>query len=1090
MTNQIALATKTEAELIRQQAFSALQDASDLINKSYLSQLSNCDIAPRFNHKINLNSDVRIFKVERIVLENKQSVLESMTAAYNALGAAGFSVFIFLDCDGSETHLYLGTRGQSGGTQGGTAGQLLQETFKGHFSGSELTLLNGSATQTLMDSLYCENHDGTSTVQSVTAVTGVPSLSVEEREHFMQGLERFIDAAEGHNYSAIILAEPVTPTQLSHIRSGYESVATQLSPLLKQQVSYGENDSEAMSLSISHGLSKSLSDSLSQTETSGITEGTNTSKAYGTSESLSEQTNKSKVASFSGTAITLGATVAGGILGAPLGGPVGFSIGAGIGSMVGSNLGRLLTDPFTENQTTGTSSTTSQGVNKGTSFSTAAGRTTGETSTNSETNSQSDTKTTGSSRQLTLDMTDKSIEQMLKKIDKQLERVDEASRYGGWQTAAYFIGNSTASSETLASIFLGLMRGGNSDTEDFALTTWDKSNNSKMRSVLEWLKLISHPRLNASFFNTLPLKYLTPATLVSGKEMAIQLSMPRRSTSSTAVVETQAFGRQVKSLDGQKITINKSIELGVIRHLWNDLPQKVSLDIDNLTSHVFISGSTGSGKSNTVYELMSQLQEKNIPFLVIEPTKGEYKHVFGHLENVNVFSTNPSQAPLLKINPFKFPKSIHVLEHIDRLVEIFNVCWSMYAAMPAVLKDAILQAYEASGWDIDNSYNYYSEDIFPNFTDLLESINNVINTSAYSDEVKSNYIGSLATRVKSLTNGLNGQIFASDEIDNDILFDSNVIIDLSRVGSQETKSLIMGILIMRLNERRMAFSGMNQPLKHVTILEEAHHLLKRTSTEQSSEGSNVAGKAVEMLSNSIAEMRTYGEGFIIADQSPSAVDSSAIRNTNTKIILRLPDEQDRRLIGKAAAVSDNQLEEIARLPRGIAVIYQNNWLEPVLCKINRFSGEEKSYECPATTQVSLCNHRKEFNLHLARLLLHKRMDETEPFDLQILKDGAKKYNIATNYKIGLLHSIQQVEKTGHTTIWSDHTNAINLLLSVLGIRETIRSQLARMSNEVELNLIAVTLLKNHLTQLSDNMTRTIHRDLSTAWKNSSKDMIL
>ena len=1082
MTNQIALATKTEAELIRQQAFNALQDASNLINKSYLSELRYCDIAPRFDHKINLSSDVRIFKVERIVLENKQSVLESMTAAYNALGAAGFSVFIYLDCDGSETHLYLGTRGQSGRVQGSTAGQLLQETFKGHFSGSELLPLNGSETKVLMDDLYCENHDGTSTVQSVTAVTGVPSLSVEEREHFMQGLERFIDAAEGHKYYAIILAEPVTPTQLSHIRSGYESVATQLSPLLKQQVSYGENDSEAMSLSISHGLSKSLSDSLSQTETSGVTEGTNTSKAYGTSESLSEQTNKSKVASFGGTAITLGATI--------IGGAMGNVAGAAIGSMVGSNIGRMLSDPFTENKTAGTSYTESQGINKGTSFSSAAGRTTGETSTDSKTTAKSDTQTIGSSRQLTLDMTDKSIEQMLKKIDKQLERVDEASRYGGWQTAAYFIGNSTASSETLASIFLGLMRGGNSDTEDFALTTWDKSNNSKMKSVLEWLKVLNHPRLNANFFNTLPLKYLTPATLVSGKEMAIQLSMPRRSTSSTAVVETQAFGRQVKSLDGHNIATNKSIELGVIRHLWNDLPQKVSLDIDNLTNHVFISGSTGSGKSNTVYELMYQLKEKNIPFLVIEPTKGEYKHVFGHLDNVHVFSTNPSQAPLLKINPFKFPKSIHVLEHIDRLVEIFNVCWSMYAAMPAVLKDAILQAYEDSGWNIDNSYNYYSEDIFPNFTDLLESINNVINTSAYSDEVKSNYIGSLATRVKSLTNGLNGQIFASDEIDNDILFDSNVIIDLSRVGSQETKSLIMGILIMRLNERRMAFSGMNQPLKHVTILEEAHHLLKRTSTEQSSEGSNVAGKAVEMLSNSIAEMRTYGEGFIIADQSPSAVDSSAIRNTNTKIILRLPDEQDRRLIGKAAAVSDDQLEEIARLPRGVAVIYQNNWLEPVLCKINHFSGEEKIYECPTTTQVTVSNQRKEFNLHLARLLLHKRMDETEPFDLQILKDGAKRYNIATNYKIGLLNSIQQVEKTGHTTIWSDHTNAINLLLSVLGIRETISSQLTRMSSEVEMNVLADTLLKNHLTQLSDNMTRSIHSDLSTAWKNSSKDMIL
>ena len=60
------------------------------------------------------------------------------------------------------------------------------------------------------------------------------------------------------------------------------------------------------------------------------------------------------------------------------------------------------------------------------------------------------------------------------------------------------------------------------------------------------------------------------------------------------------------------------------------------------------------------------------------------------------------------------------------------------------------------------------------------------------------------------------------------------------------------------------------------MLEEAHNLLKRTSKEQNQEGANMVGKSVEMISNSINEMRTYGEGFIIIDQSPMAVDSSAI----------------------------------------------------------------------------------------------------------------------------------------------------------------------------------------------------------------------
>ena len=75
--------------------------------------------------------------------------------------------------------------------------------------------------------------------------------------------------------------------------------------------------------------------------------------------------------------------------------------------------------------------------------------------------------------------------------------------------------------------------------------------------------------------------------------------------------------------------------------------------------------------------------------LVIEPAKGEYKNVLGHRKDVNVFGTNPKKTKLLKINPFRFSDEIHILEHIDRLIEIFNVCWPMYAAMPAVLKDSV-----------------------------------------------------------------------------------------------------------------------------------------------------------------------------------------------------------------------------------------------------------------------------------------------------------------------------------------------------------------------------------------------------------------
>lgn len=1002
MANEVML--KTEAQQIRQTALSALVSGRELLNKSYLSELGQFDLQTldKFpSEKIDFFADVRIFKVERIVLENKQSMLESITAAYTALGAAGYSVFLLLQSNGSETTVYLGTRGEAERTQGNTAGQLLNETFKGHFAGSLLTQLKGKESEELSKTFSAVSSP------SITAITGVPSLSVEEREHFMQGLEHFIDAAEGRKYQALILAEPVSSLQLDIIQAGYESVATQLSPLLKQTLSFGENESENVGLSLSEGISHSFGTSIGLTESKGKNYSISHNKSITAGSSQSDTTagaGQKAVAVASTLANTaIQVTAGAGTAINPLVG-IGINLGGGVLSSV---LGKSTTEGTNTSNTEGTTKTEGHNEN------TAKTNTKQETHTTNQNKAYNLNNSTGSSRQVTLEMTDKNIEQMLKKVDQQLERVNEARRYGGWNSAAYFISDNTAASQSIASIFLGLMRGGESNSENYSLTTWDNTedmaqpNKALAKDVLAWLANFSHPRLTAEFSQNLNVSYLTPATMVSGKEMAIQLGLPRRSTSTVTVIESPTFGRQIQNVDGLTQKAEKVVNLGVVRHLWTDLPQKVELDIKKLSSHIFVTGSTGSGKSNTVYQLLSELNKNDVNFMVIEPAKGEYKHVFGHREDVTVLGTNPLQAELLKINPFKFPKGVHVLEHIDRLVEIFNVCWPMYAAMPAVLKDAMLEAYKISGWDLDVSCNLFGKVLFPTFTDLLTQLEKVIQQSAFSEEVKSNYIGSLVTRVKSLTNGLNGQIFASNEIDNALLFDSNVIVDLSRIGSQESKSLIMGILVMRLSEHRMSnAAGMNQPLKHVTVLEEAHNILKRTSTEQSSEGSNVAGKAVEMLSNAIAEMRTYGEGFIIADQSPSAVDISAIRNTNTKIIMRLPDESDRCLAGKASGVTDEQLEEITKLPKGVAVVYQNDWLEPVLCKIHHFDAEEKLYQYESQNQLS--DEKKAFHQHIADLLFSQKTKKQ--LDLVQISKSIEQSKLGVEYKNYFLDVVNRLEQ--------------------------------------------------------------------------------
>lgn len=546
------------------------------------------------------------------------------------------------------------------------------------------------------------------------------------------------------------------------------------------------------------------------------------------------------------------------------------------------------------------------------------------------------------------------VKHTLDVIAKQLERIDSSSALGMWEFASYVFAKSPVITNNVAHMYLALTQGNESYMTRSAINLWDgQEEKDAAETILKSVQKLHHPvfGLKDSVDETTFLfpSLVTPSAILSGKELAKALNFPRKSVSGLPVYECVPFGREVVQYAHHPG--RAAVPLGHVYHMRREENATVALDKDSLTAHVFITGSTGAGKSNTIYTMLDRLclvPGSTAKFLVIEPAKGEYKEALGGYEDVRVYGTNPYKTPLLRLNPFSFPEDTHVLEHIDRLIEIFNACWPMYAAMPAVLKAAVERAYRGRGWNLSSS-RCAGTRRFPTFWDVMRALPEVVNSKGFSNDTQGDYKGALLTRLESLTNGINGQVLcAYDELDGGELFDQNVIVDLSRVGSSETKALLMGTLILKLQEHRMAqrTAGANHPnsgLQHITVLEEAHNLLRRTSTEQSQESSNLQGKSVEMLTNAIAEMRTYGEGFLIADQSPGLLDMAVIRNTNTKLILRLPDEGDRLLVGKAAGLNDDQIVELSRLDTGVAAVYQNHWLEPVLCKVEHFKGE-KPYE--------------------------------------------------------------------------------------------------------------------------------------------------
>lgn len=864
-----------------------LENAVSVVEHSYLERLSSLEIVKPSLEDLDVNPVKcgKFYHLTHLVRDRDEHFLDKLVTVVNAAFSLNGTLAVIIRSSGQETAYYLGILSKSRRTdsiQDIGFRQAAEEAFsgavRGNFTGSRLEELDRAALEDLQTELFSPEN-----LKAVSAVSGIVALRGQEdqdAQHYVQGIENLTGALQGKSYTILTLADPVSSTEIQHARQGYEEIYTQLS--IYAQTVLSQNDTETYTLS--------------KAQTKGVTDGL----TRGVSRTQSIGRNRS---------VNVGANVGGhaGVTG-------GFSLGAEAKVNAGISLG------FNAGYAQGQFSSDATGISSSWSHQT------------SEQQTDSEALASGKGKTVQITARNRSVQTMLDKIDRYLKRLDACASYGAFQCSTYVLSASHTDALSAASNYNALMRGENSFLQAAQINSWQAGRydgGERFDSLARYLRAFTHPRF---YLDRARNHQVTPAALISGRELAIQFSLPKKSIQGLSVTEMAAFGREAPRPKWG------GAELGELYHMGRPEGTRLSLDPDTLTSHVFIAGSTGAGKSNAVWQLIRQLCLKpgsSVKFLAIEPAKGEYAGALGGYEGVSVYGTNPRKAPMLRLNPFAFPEDIHVLEHIDRLVEIFNACWPMYAAMPAVLKDAVEAAYLSCGWSLSQSVCRSGR--FPTFRTLLQTLPEIIGRSAYSRDTKNDYTGALVTRVKSLTNGINGQIFCSPGAPSQ-LFDGNVIVDLSRVGSMETKALLMGILMIQLQEYRMS-GGVchNASLRHVTVLEEAHNLLRRTSPEQSRESGNLQGKSVEMLANAIAEMRTYGEGFIIADQAPGLLDMAVIRNTNTKILLRLPEDSDRHLAGSAARLTEEQTAELARLESGTAAVFQNHWLEPVLCRIDYFT---------------------------------------------------------------------------------------------------------------------------------------------------------
>ncbi|WP_157433165.1 ATP-binding protein [Actinomadura rifamycini] len=396
-----------------------------------------------------------------------------------------------------------------------------------------------------------------------------------------------------------------------------------------------------------------------------------------------------------------------------------------------------------------------------------------------------------------------------------------------------------------------------------------------------------------------------------------------------------------------------TIELGAILDGQDREVGRFTVPRSTVNRHVFVTGATGAGKSQTVRHLLEQLTRAGVPWLAIEPAKSEYAAMAGRIADLGgpvtvVNPSDPASVPL-SVNPLAPEPGYPVQAHIDMVRALFQAAFDAEEPFPQIMAQALQRVYEANGWDVVTGAGVPGsliEPAVPTLEQLQTAALQVIQDVGYGRELMADVQGFVDVRLRSLRIGSAGRFFEGGHpADIGGMLRDNIVLAIEDVANDEDKAFLMGTLIIRIVEhlrmrerRRGADRG--RALRHVIVIEEAHRLLRNRGPERGS------SHAVELFAGMLAEIRAYGEGIIVAEQIPTKLVPDVIKNTALKVVHRLPAHDDRHQVGAAMNLDADQSREVVSLRPGVAAVFADGMDRPLRVRVPLGEGREAELAGP------------------------------------------------------------------------------------------------------------------------------------------------
>lgn len=702
-------------------------------------------------------------------------------------------------------------------------------------------------------------------------LAGVPSLFVNEQKQTFS-LSSIMRSLNGQNYTLLFIAKPISQEIITQNISDLISVRDKAFAVSKRSMTR--------------------------------------------SSSYSENTSESKTVNDTRNNIS---------------GQVGSGAGAGVGAVAGALIGNFLKG----------SDAIMQGIALGGAvcggLGTIIGNIAGEGKSHSEGYSESISKAITDGETVSGDIQNGFALELMNYVDNAIERLKGGQNSGIWQTAITY----SAESEMARDIIRACLSGELSKLDSTKLPMLAFEPQKSSGEVLRVPAFLDHTTQNplCSYINSAELGLLctVPTESVPDFELRLEKKFPMLANRST----------------------DNEIKIGHVvdgKRPLNNMP--FALSERDLNKHTFVCGITGSGKTTTVKKI---LVEAGKPFLVIESAKKEYRNIALH---TTVYTPGKPEINAPQINPFYIMPGVSPQMHIDFLKDLFNASFSFYGPMPYIFEKCLHAVYRNKGWDLTLGYHpmlsnsrsatdffsieytkkQYSNQshkyLFPTMQELKDEIARYIDEELkYDGEVAGNVKTAMKVRLENLCVGAKGYTFNTSEfIDFSELMEKNVVFELEGLADDSDKAFSVGLLVIFINEYRQVqkeISGNQQSgLKHLLVIEEAHRLLKNVETERSTEtAGNPKGKAVEHFTNMIAEMRSYGQGVIVAEQIPTKLAPEVIKNSSTKIVQRIVSADDQQSIANTIGITGDGIIQLGSLETGYAYCHKEGMALPVPTKI-------------------------------------------------------------------------------------------------------------------------------------------------------------